>query len=122
MKKFGWILTIILSYVTCGLYTLYMWHVMVKKNNAIAEKNGEKKVTGPIIALLLGCITFGIYTIIWLYKVQAQQVAIAKATGAKIAPSDNAFVLFLLWCIVPIYNFYMLFDNYNKCVDAYEAA
>ena len=121
MKKFNWITAIIFNALTFGIYSMYMWYVMTKNNNAMAEKYGEKKITGFIVAVLLGFITFGIYQLIWYYKFHAQQIAIAQAAGTKTAPCESAFLLFII-TFVPFYSFYVMCDNYNKCVDASEAA
>ena len=121
MKKFNWITAIIFNVLTFGIYSMYMWYVMTKNNNAMAEKYGVKKITGFIVAVLLGFITFGIYQLIWYYKFHAQQIAIAQAAGTKTAPCESAFLLFII-TFVPIYSFYVMCDNYNKCVDASEAA
>ncbi len=117
MKKFNWIVAFILNYVTCGIYSLYMWIVMTKNSNKMAEKAGVKKIMGFIPALLLSCITLGIYAIIWMYKFEKLQVEIAKANGTSTQPTDSPIVLLILM-IVPIYSFYVFCDNYNRNVDA----
>ncbi len=117
MKKFNWVKCLLLPFVTCGIYNLYMWVKMTKNSNTIAEACGEKKIMGFIPALLLGCITCGIFLIVWFIKFQAQQIAIAKANGTATKPAQNAFVLFLL-TLVPIYSYIVLCDNHNRNVDA----
>ena len=117
MKQFNWIKALILNVVTCGIYSMYMWHTMAKNNNAIAEKCDVKKIKGFIVALLLTCVTCGIYLYVWMYKFQALQIAIAKANGVKTSPVENAFVLMLL-TFVPVYSFYVMCDNYNRTVAA----
>lgn len=121
MKKFNWILAFVLNFVTCGIYTLYLWIVMTKNSNKMAEAKGIKKIVGFIPVIFLTIITFGIFSIIWLYLFQKQQVAIAKAYGVQTAPTESPFLLFILM-IVPIYSFYVLCDNYNRNVDAASAA
>ena len=37
-KRFNWIVTMILSVVTCGLYSMYVWYKMSKEQNDMAEK------------------------------------------------------------------------------------
>ncbi len=117
MKKFSWIKALLLPCITCGIYNLYMWHVMTKNSNKMAEEKGVNKIMGFIPALLLGCITFGIYTLVWNFKFQKQQIAIAEACGIKTKPTQSAFLLFILM-IVPIYSYIVLCGNYNNNVDA----
>ena len=117
MKKFNWIVALVLNYVTCGIYSLYMWFVITKNSNKMAEQAGVKKIMGFIPSILLGCITFGIYTIIWMYKFEKLQVELAKANGTSSQPVESPIVLLILM-IVPIYSFYVFCDNYNRNVDA----
>ncbi|MBQ8905986.1 MAG: DUF4234 domain-containing protein [Ruminococcus sp.] len=117
MKRFEFLMTFILSYVTCGIYGMYMFYVMTETNNQIARNRGVAEISGFIKAVLLGCVTCGIYTIYWMYKFAEQQVAIAKASGVQPQPTDSPIVLFLI-NYVPVYSFYVLCDNYNRTVDA----
>lgn len=117
MKKFEFVPTLVLSLVTCGIYTLYALYVMNQNNNTIARKYGVAEISGLVKAILLGCVTCGIYTLYWVYKFFDQQIAIAKASGVQPAPVDNAIVMLLLY-YVPVYNYYILCDNYNRTVDA----
>ena len=117
MKKFNWIVAFILSYVTCGIYSLYMFFVMADNSNKMAEKSGTPKINGFIVAVLLGMITCGIYTLFWMYKFFKQQVEIAKANGVTVQPVEEPIILLIL-CIGPVYNYYMVCDVYNKNVDA----
>ena len=117
MKKFNWITAFIISYVTCGIYALYMWYVMSEDGNKMAEKSNAQKNTSFIVAVLLGAVTCGIYLIYWMYKFYNQQVAIAKAHGVAVQPVDNPIILVILTC-VPVYSYYMLCGIYNNNVDA----
>jgi hypothetical protein len=49
-----------------------------------------------------------------------QQAAVAEAKGVALAPTSSPIVLTIL-VFVPIYSFYVICDNCNKLVDAYEA-
>ena len=117
MKKFNWVACWLIPCVTFGIYNFYMWAVMTKNSNTIAESCGQKKIMPFIPALLLGCVTCGIFLIVWYVQFQAQQVAIAKANGTATKPTQNVFLLFILM-FVPIYSYILLCDNYNRNVDA----
>ncbi len=116
MKKFSWIKAWLLPCFTFGIYSIYMWVVMTKNSNKMAEANGVKKIMGFIPSVLLGCITCGIYSLVWMYKFQKQQIAIAQACGTETKPTQSAFLLFILMC-VPIYSYIVLCGNYNRNVD-----
>lgn len=118
MKRFEFVTTLLLNIVTCGIYSIYMWYAMAENNNAMASANGRPRIQNFIIAYLLGCVTCGIYLIYWYYKFAEQQIEVAKIYGQKPAPTDNAIVMMILY-FVPIYSFYVICDNYNRTVDAY---
>ncbi len=116
-KRFEFVLTFVLNYITCGIYGIYMWYTMAECNNRVARKYGIPEIKGYIIAILLGAVTCGIYTYYWMYKFMEQQAAIAKASGTELKPTDSPVVLFILM-FVPVYSFYVLCDNYNRGIDA----
>lgn len=116
MKKFDFIPTVILSIVTCGIYSLYVWYVANKNNNTIAEGMGMPKISSFIMCLLLGAITCGIYTIYWYYKFCDQQINILKAKGRQPVISDSP-ILTLILLFVPFLSWYILCENYNQGID-----
>ena len=116
-KQFNWITCWLLTAVTCGIYSFYMFGYMATANNNEAERLGCKKIMGFVPALLLGFITCGIFLIVWYYMFAAQQIEIAQKKNINVAPSDNAFVYTLLM-FVPIYSYYVLCDNYNRVINA----
>lgn len=120
MKKFNWITALLLNIVTMSIYSIYMWYKMAKQQNEMAEQVGEKKIMGFIPAFLLGCVTCGIFVIVWYFLFMKQQAALAEAKGVALAPTANPIVLTIL-VFIPIYSFYVICDNCNKLVDAYEA-
>lgn len=56
---------IILTLVTCGLYTLY-W--IVKLNDEVNETIGQPNATSGGMVILFTIITCGLYNFYWLYK------------------------------------------------------
>ena len=119
-KRFNWIVTMILSVVTCGLYSMYVWYKMSKEQNDMAEKLGLDRNRGFIGAILLGCITLGIYPVVWMFLYAKQQVAVAQARNVSLTPVQIPVVLWLLG-FVPGYSYYVLCANHNRLVDAFEA-
>ena len=121
MKKFNWLTTFLLNVVTCGIYSIYAWYVMTENNNKIAADLGvNEKRMNFILVVLLSSVTCGILPIIWYYRFMRQQVAIANAVNVKAAPTESPIVLLII-TFVPVYSFYVLCDNYNRTVEAYEA-
>ena len=65
MTKRSIVTVIILSLVTCGIYTIYWTYVSAQELN---NKESENPLTNYIIAILLSVITCGIYGIYWWFK------------------------------------------------------
>ena len=86
MTKRSVITVIILSLVTCGIYSLYWTYVTAEELNA--KDNTEAPLTNFIVAFLLGWITCGIYLLYWDYKFY---VKADKALG-----TENWIVNFIL--------------------------
>jgi len=117
MKQFNWVTVLLLSIVTCGLYSLYVWHTMSTNNNAEAERLGLEKKMSFIVAFLLGMVTCGIVPLVWYFMFMGQQVQLAQKKGVKTAPTESSVVLALLM-FVPVYGYYVLCDNYNRTIAA----
>ena len=64
--KRGFWLTLLLSFVTFGIYYLYLIHAFAKETN-IACKDDNKKTSGLLVFFLLSLVTIGIYGIVWFY-------------------------------------------------------
>ncbi|WP_297407883.1 DUF4234 domain-containing protein [uncultured Cetobacterium sp.] len=86
LKKRSIVSCIILSLVTCGLYSIFWW---ININNEFAEKNNENINGGMTIFLTI--MTCGIYGLIWNYKMGDN---IAQSGGKNEGPLY--LILFLL--------------------------
>ena len=80
------VVAIILSIITCGLYSLY-WQVKI--NNEALELADEKGPSG-IVVILLTIITCGIYGYFWYYKMG---VCVDKM---KTGQSGNTGILYII--------------------------
>ena len=83
---------LLLSIVTCGLYSIYFWYVYVEDLNTIFYGDGEDS-PNYIIVLLLSWVTCGIYGVYWAYK-QGEKLDFTKNNRG--IPSSNSGVLYLI--------------------------
>lgn len=83
------VVCILLSLITCGLYSLYWFVCLTNDSNAIAD---DYDTTGGM-ALLYTIITCGIYGLYWAYK-RGEKIDIAKQK--RNIPAGNGGVLYLL--------------------------
>jgi hypothetical protein len=105
---------IILSIVTCGIYSLY-WFIVVTDD----AKNVSNDVEGASggTALLLSIITCNIYGFYWAYK-QGERLDNARYMRGM-AGGGNSNILFLLLQIfgLGIVNYIIMQDILNKISD-----
>ena len=83
------VVCILLSIITCGLYSLYWFVCLTDDTNALSN---EADTSGGT-ALLLTIITCGIYGFIWAYRMGEK---IDKAKQMRNIPAGNGGLLYLL--------------------------
>ncbi len=98
-------LCIIFSIITCGIYTIY-WYIMMV--NDLNEVSGHPEDTTGGMVFLLTLVTCGIYGWIWLYNA-GKKVDEMDGTG------DNS-ILFLILAIfgLGIVDYAIIQDKINK--------
>ena len=82
---------VILSIITCGIYSLVWFYYMVNDLNTAAPAPEDKT---PGTVLLLSIITCGIYMIIWFYNAGSKVDQIRTMNGE--APSSSSLVYMIL--------------------------
>lgn len=84
-------LAIILSIVTCGIYTIYWFICMVNEINYLAD---DKEAMSGGIVYLLGIVTCGIYFLVWFYQAGER---LNKAKAMRGMPTDSSLgIVYLL--------------------------
>jgi hypothetical protein len=71
---------IILSLVTCGIYSLYWF---VKLTDEMNYASGNSNDTSGLMAFLLTLVTCGIYGYYWAYKMGNKVDKVENASGSK---------------------------------------
>lgn len=108
IRKRDILVSVLLSFVTCGIYGLY-WYVVLADDVKTATKDTSLPSGGLFLLLLI--VTCGIYGLYYFYKV-------GKALyNSKISASDNS-VLYLIIAILPypIINVCLIQNELNKTV------
>lgn len=103
------VLSIILSFVTCGIYQIY-W--MIKINDEVYVLASEPAATSGILVFLFTLITCGIYGFYWSYKMGERCDRIKGSVGGSSA------ILYLILAIIGlgIVNYCLIQDTINKAV------
>ena len=84
------VLAIILSLLTCGIYSIYWFIVMTDEANKVNNTEG----TSGAMAFLFTLLTCGIYGIYWYYKMGKTLYEAGQKSGRAI--SDNSVIYLLL--------------------------
>lgn len=104
----GIAMCIILSFVTCGIYSIY-W--MIKMNDEINSLTGDTAAASGGMVFLLSLVTCGIYSFYWLYKMGE------KCDRLK-GMNSNSNILYVLLALfgLSIVSYCLMQDTINKVV------
>ena len=67
-KQRNIVTSVILSFVTCGIYAIYFEYTFARDMNIACAGDG-KKTHGVLAQIIFTMLTFGIYYIVWMYGV-----------------------------------------------------
>lgn len=107
------LLSIILTFVTCGIYGLVWW---AKINDEINNEVGDYNAPSGIVVILLSIVTCNIYGCIWAYKMGEKVAIIKNRNGVN---DDSSSVLFLILQLFgcSIVNIALMQDALNNYAD-----
>jgi len=114
---------ILLSIITCGIYSIFFWYSYSDDMNKVCNGDG-KETQNYLIVFLLSLVTCGIYYYIWVYGVGNRLQE--NATRYNLRINENGTTI-LLWYIIggfvcglgSIYALYLLVKNMNDVADRY---
>lgn len=113
-----------LTLVTCGIYGIIFWVQTVKDINTILQGDGED-TTDYIVVLLLSLVTCGIYTFFWYYKLGERLSKNDSRYGLQIKETGSTYLLWMILgsfiAVGPFVGIYLLIQNINQYIDAYNA-
>ena len=122
IEQRSFVMFLLLSFVTCGIYSIYFWYKYVEDVNTICKEDGEE-TTNYIVAILLGIVTCGIYLLFWYYKLGNRLQN--NGTRYNVTIQENGTSI-LLWMILgsfigvgPIIVSYFMIKNVNLLADEY---
>lgn len=116
---------ILLSIITCGIYSYYFIYSIARDVNTMCREDGEK--TGGLLAfILLSFVTCGFYGLYWEYKLGNRLAANAPRYGITFQENGTSVLLWylvgaLLCGIGPWVAMHILIKNTNALAAAYNA-
>lgn len=111
MKQRSIVVCILLSLITCGIYTIYWMIVLNDDANQISGKNG----TSGGLVFLFSLITCGFYSYYWMYQMGVAVEMIHEQRGGS---KSNMPIVYLLLSIfgLGIIAYALLQDELNKAL------
>lgn len=122
----GLLVYIILSLITCGIYSYYFLYKMAYDVNIACEGDGES-TAGLLQFVVLSFVTCGIYAWIWYYKLGNRLAQNANRYGMNFQENGTTVLMWqifgsMLCGIGPFMAMHILIKNTNKICDAYNKA
>ncbi len=117
---------ILLTIITCGIYSYWFVYTMAQDVNEACEGDGES-TSGLVAFILLSFITCGIYALIWYYKLANRLAANASRYGLSFQENGTTVLMWYIFGIVlcgigPFIAMNILIKNTNKICDGYNRA
>ncbi|MEI6131413.1 MAG: DUF4234 domain-containing protein [Bacillota bacterium] len=118
------VMLIVLSIITCGIYTYYFMYTATRDLNQMAGNDG--KGTEPSTVILLSIVTCGIYAYYWYYTQGNRMQNLANGRGFKVDENGTTYLMWgifgALLCGIGYYVMIHLFvKNLNVLADDYNA-
>lgn len=114
---------IVLSLITCGIYSYYFLYKMAKDVNVACEGDGGK-TAGLLQFIVLSLVTCGIYSWIWYYSLGNRLAENAPRYGMNFQENGTTVLLWQIFGVVlcgigPFIAMSILIKNTNKICNAY---
>lgn len=87
-------LCVVLSLVTCGIYSIYWLYTIAHDLNDLCESQNQEKGAEPGLVVVLSIVTCGIYLLYYLWKAGKMVSSLTRINGHH--PSDDSIVLMVL--------------------------
>lgn len=121
----GLVSYILLTLITCGIYSYYFIYKMAKDINVACDGDGET-TQGLVAFIILSTITCGIYAWVWYYKLGNRLAANAPRYNLTFQENGTTIIMWLLFgsllCgIGQFVAMHILIKNSNQICAAYNS-
>lgn len=116
---------IVLSIITCGIYSWYFLYKLAADVNIMCKDDGDK-TAGLATFILLSIITCGIYPLIWYYKIGNRLMANAPKYSLNFTENGTSVLMWMIFgsllCGIGYFiGINILIKNTNAMANAYNA-
>lgn len=109
-------MSILLSIVTCGIYSFYWLYTLAEDVNKITDRYGDNtQHTSGGMVILLSIVTCGIYELYWIYKCGKRLAQCQLPNGFRVT-DDSIIMLVLAIFGLSIVSFCILQSTINDVV------
>lgn len=112
MQKRNLAIAVILSFVTCGIYSIYWFVVLTNDANTLAQPQQE---TSGGMAFILTIITCGIYGLYWAYRMGENLDMAASRRGMM--TQSRAVLYLILQIVFPLVGMVLMQSTINDILD-----
>ena len=109
----NWFIVLLLSLITCGIYSLVLLHIISRDTNIACQKDG-KHTRGLLAFILLSIITFGIYGLVWQLLLIHRWQKFAENEGLEPKCTIVSYILWLVFGQLIIIGPFVAFAKYIK--------
>lgn len=114
---------ILLSLVTCGIYSYFFIYQLAKDVNIICAGDG-KETAGLVKFILLSIVTCGIYSLIWMYGIGNRLAENAPRYGLNFTENGTTILMWYIFGILlcgigPYIAIHIVIKNTNALATAY---
>ena len=114
---------ILLSFVTCGIYSYYWLYKMNTDMNILCQNDGSEPMESSLV-VILGIVTGGIYTLYWIYKQGNRMNAKAQSYGIRAEENGTSYLMWMIFgslmcCVGAFIGLHLFIKNFNVLVDHY---
>lgn len=114
---------ILLSLVTCGIYSYFFIYQLAKDVNIICAGDG-KETAGLVKFILLSIVTCGIYSLIWMYGIGNRLAENAPRYGLNFTENGTTILMWYIFGILlcgigPYIAVHIVIKNTNALATAY---
>ncbi len=124
IEKRNFLKFLLLSIITCGIYSIIFFVLFVNDINRVCEGDGQTTTSYGMV-ILLTILTCGIYFYVWMYKLGNRIHDNGPRYGLNIAETGTTLLLWcLLACFIPpcgYVAYYFLITDANYIFEKYNA-
>lgn len=118
-------MVLLLSIVTCGIYTFVYLYQVTKDLNTMAGNDGH--TVDPTMVVVLSIVTCGIYTYWWYYQMGNRIQRMGNANNIMVEENGTTYLMWMLIGIVicglgSYVAMYLFIKNFNNIAYAYNAS